>query len=246
MFYRIICAAPLSNKDKKKIQAVETLQKQIGELRATYKKDLASKKDLTKYLCALAIAIMDSIYERVGNEESAEEREHYGVTVFKKKHIKIQNNKITFNYTGKSGVKHKKTLEDKTLAKALKDLLENIEDPEGYVFDCSPGDGEDSVCVRAKDVNEYLKPFKITAKDIRGFHANMLMQKALRERQKSLGKMSDLTNAEKEEKRQEAFLKALEEVSEEVGHESATLRSHYLLPGLESKWVKEDSIETSF
>lgn len=236
MFYYAKIAAPLSNKEKKKIDRVDTLTDNIGKLRAKYKADLdKGDKNTSDYLCALAVAIMDTIYERVGNEDSAEDG-HYGVTVFQKRHVKVKGQQVTFNYTGKSGVDHKKTLSDKRIADALSKILKDLPDEDSFIFDCDPDDGEDTVCVRASHVNDYLKPFGVTAKDIRGYHANTLMDEALKGFKKPLSE--DLTKDERKAQRKSEFEKALKQVAKDIGHEEATLRTHYLLPHVEKTYLE--------
>jgi hypothetical protein len=74
----------------------------------------------------------------------------------------------------------------------------------------------------------------VTAKDIRGFHANDEMKKQLKAVRKG-----PLPKDHKERKTQlkEEFKKALEATAEAVGHEPSTLRSQYLVPGLEDDFM---------
>jgi len=69
--------------------------------------------------------------ERVGNSISAKNG-HFGVTEFKRKHIDVNNNTITLNYVGKSGVLHEKSFTDESCATMLKDLLKRNS---SFVFD---------------------------------------------------------------------------------------------------------------
>lgn len=183
-----------------------------------------------KWYVALAIGLMDHTIERVGNVSSADDG-HFGVTGWQKKHFSVGKTKITVRYVGKSGVKHEKTIDDPLLLKALKKSLK----------DKGPND---CVCggITAEDVNSYLKEFDITAKDIRGFRANQEMCKALTEERKKGPK--DLPRGRKERDKilKAEFKKALETVAEVVGHEASTLRSQYLVPGLEDAFVKDGTV----
>jgi DNA topoisomerase-1 len=227
----------VQHRNREKAKKVEKLNQNIDKLRKKVKEDLKSDDD-RKRLQALAVALMDKTYERVGNEKSAKENEHYGVTVWKKKHISVSGNKVTFDYTGKSGVDHKKTIEDAALAKALKEQMEG-KDKDDFIFDCD--DGKDKTCVRAKDVNEYLTSFDITAKDVRGYHANRLMQEELKKVRKG-GKKLPEDKKEREKVLEKEFKKALENVAKEVGHEAATLRSNYLVPALEHTYMGDGTV----
>lgn len=215
----------ISRRNNEKAKRLEQLRKNVHKVRAQVKKDLASG-DPEKVLTALAVGLMDHTAERVGNSESAKEG-HYGVTGWTKDHVKFSKGKATVSYVGKSGVKQKKIVSDKALVLALKDAVEACED--GSIF-C-----HETATIDASKVNKYLKKFDITAKDIRGLHANQTMQEKL----KAVRKGELPTDPkEKEKQLKDEFKKALEETAKEVGHEPSTLRSQYLVPGLEEEYMK--------
>lgn len=215
----------IARRNNEKAERLEKLRKSIGKVRAQVKKDLASG-DPERVLTALAVGLIDHTAERVGNDESAKDG-HFGVTGWQKNHVKFSRGKAIVTYVGKSGVKQKKTITDKALVRALHDAVEGCD-----------GDGifcHETAKVDASKVNSYLKKFGITAKDIRGLHANQ----AMRDKLKSIRK-GELPSDPKERKKQlkEEFMKALEETAAEVGHEPSTLRSQYLVPGLEDEYLK--------
>lgn len=215
----------ITRRNNEKAKRLEALRKNVHKLRAQVKKDLQSG-DPEKVLTALAIGLMDHTAERVGNDDSAEEG-HVGVTGWEKSHVSFGKGKATVNYVGKSGVKQKKVVSDKALVSALKDAYEACED--GSLF-C-----HDTGKVDAKKVNAYLKKFDITAKDLRGLHANSEMLSQLKKLRKG-----ELPTNPKERKAQlkEEFKKALEATAKAVGHEPSTLRSQYLVPDLEEEFMK--------
>jgi len=182
-----------------------------------------------KWCVALAVALIDHTFERVGNPSSAENG-HFGVTGWRVKHLTFGKGGATIRYTGKSGVKHEKTVNDPILLKALKKAVKGKQ-------------GDDALCggVTSEDVNEYLREFDITAKDLRGYHANREMQERLRAIR---SKGSELPRPRKE---RDAILKdefkiALEGAAEAVGHEAATLRTQYLVPGIEKAYMKDGTV----
>lgn len=220
--------AQIDHRNREKAKRLEGLRSSIGKLRSQVQKDLKSSDPKTA-MTALVIGLMDETYERVGNDESAAEG-HFGVTGWKKSHISFSGGKATISYVGKSGVKQKKTVSDKTLVQALKRAYDDCK--EG---DCITGD------VGAKDVNAYLKSFGISAKDIRGFHANDVMKAQLQAQRK--GALPE-DKKEREAKLKEEFKKALEETAAAVGHEPSTLKSQYLVPGLADSYLKDGTIPT--
>jgi len=226
----------IANRNKAKAKKIEGLKKHIGELRSQVKRDLRSEEPETM-LTALAVALMDHTFERVGNEESAKDG-HVGVTGWAKKHISF-GKKTTVKYVGKSGVKHTKEITDASLKKALRDAYESVEGDDESILSWEGGK------VTAEKVNAYLKDFDITAKDIRGFHANDTMHDALKRARKAGGKLSE-DKKKREKQLKEEFTSALEETADAVGHEAATLRSMYLVPGLEDEYLKDGSVTDTF
>lgn len=223
----------VANRHKEKAERVENLRKHISDLRARVKKDLKCK-DGHKAMTALAVALMDDTCERVGNHESADDG-HYGVTGWTVGHVTIKGSKATIKYVGKSGVDHEKVIEDASIVSALKPLLKGKKDGDRVL------ETEDDGGVNPEDVNEYLKEFDITAKDIRGFRANDEMCRALRD-ERAKGKDLPKDAKEKEKILKAEFKAALETVAETVGHESATLKSQYLVPGLEDNYLKDGTV----
>lgn len=223
----------VAQRNKKKAKRIEALRKSIGDLRRKMKRDINSS-DPEKAMTALAVALIDHTYERVGNEDSADDG-HYGVTGWKKKHISFGRGTATIRYTGKAGVKQEKKVTDLSLKQALREAYEACDKDSACLFSGDWGS------VTADKVNEYLEPFDITAKDIRGFHANREMQTRL----KAMRADGDELPKDKKDKAKvlkAEFLKALDDTAEAVGHEASTLRSQYLIPGLEEQYLKNGTV----
>jgi len=223
----------IADRHRKKAERYQKLSKSIDKLRKTVDKDLGSA-DSKVSLTALAVALMDHTYERVGNDESAGAG-HFGVTGWQKRHISMGKGSATIKYVGKSGVKHEKKVTDSKILKALKKAYEGAKGDETCIFDFDGG------CVKAKDVNSYLKEFDITAKDIRGLHANQEMQDRLSSI-RSKGKKLPEDEKERAKILKAEFKEALEATAEAVGHEASTLRSQYLVPSLEEAYAKDGTV----
>lgn len=223
----------VQHRNREKAKKVEKLRKRLSDLQAQVKKDIKSK-DPKKRLTALAVGLINDTYERVGNEESAEDG-HFGVTQWRVNHVTLGNGKATFKYVGKSGVNQTKETRDADLIKVLREAVKEKgkDDP---IFEL------DEVSIDNSDVNSYLKPFGITAKDIRGLHANRVMQKNLKSIRGKGGKLPD-DKKERDAKLKEEFNKALEQTADEVGHKPSTLKSQYLVPGLEDNFLRDGTVK---
>lgn len=222
----------VARRNADKAKRLEGLRSNIAKLRTQVKKDLKSHEP-DKLLTALVVALIDETFERVGNDDSADEG-HFGVTGWQKSHVSFGKGQATIKYVGKSGVKQKKTVKDKAIVQALRDAYEAC--PDDCIFEHDTGK------VTATKVNAYLKRFGVTAKDLRGFHANREMQERLRAARKGALPMDA---KERTKKLKDEFKAALEATAEAVGHEASTLRSQYLVPGLEEQYLKDGTIETA-
>lgn len=225
----------VAKRNKDKAERLEKLSGKIHKVRAQVKKDLKSE-DRATALTALAVALMDETAERVGNETSKEGdnedgKPHYGVTTWQKSHVSFSGGSAKIKYTGKSGVKQEKTVKDKAVLTALKKAYEEC--GEEGIF-C-----HEETKIDATKVNAYLKEFDITAKDIRGLHANDGMREALKKVRS--GKLPE-DKKQREEQLKKEFDEALEEVAGELGHEPSTLKNQYLVPGLEDAYLKDGTV----
>lgn len=205
-----------------KREAIYNLRDNLERLKRRVKVDLSSP-DEKERLTALIIRTMLNTSERVGNEESATNG-HFGITQFKKNHVKVLGSQVRLNYVGKSGVEHDKTFSCSTTAELLKKLrIRNNE----FIFTT-----EDGFRIRPDRVNRYLKKFDVKSKDIRGFNANRMMVMELNR----IGKVSEPND------RPKIFNQALRKIAERIGHGAPTLRKHYLLPEIEENFYKTGSV----
>lgn len=224
----------IQHRNREKAKRVEKLRQNIGTLRSKVNTDLKSPEDKVR-LTALAVALIDQTYERVGNDKSANENGHYGITTLTIDHIKMGRGKATLSYVGKSGVEHTKTVTDKATVAALKKAMKGR--GKGDRLLCDGGD----CTIRARDVNSYLRDFNITAKDLRGMHANEEVRNRLTQIRKA---GPDLPRSRKDRDKilKAEFKEALAAAAEVVGHGAATLKSQYLVPGMETAYLKDGTI----
>ena len=224
----------VANRHKEKAKRVEALRGRIGDLRRRVKADLKSDDPETR-LTALGVALIDATYERVGNDDSAGNG-HYGVTGWTMGHVTFSKDgkRATFRYVGKSGVEHEKTVDDPNLVGALKACCGDKADDDPVLSD---GD----VRVTSQMVNDYLRGFGVTAKDLRGYHANREMQERLRAIRRD-GPELPRPRKERDAILKAEFEEALEGAAEAVGHEPATLRRQYLVPWLEDAFMKDGTV----
>jgi len=230
----------VTKRNKAKAERLEKLSGNIEKLRTQYRKDLKSD-DLKTALVSLAVALIDETAERVGGVESTkgdneDGKPHYGVTTWKKSHVRFKGSGATIAYVGKSGVPQKKQVTDKAIVTALRKAHK----------ECSGEDlfCHDEVTIDASKVNAYLKDLDlgITAKDLRGFHANFAMKEELKKARAKGGKLPT-DKKEREDKLKKEFKSCLEIVAKEVGgHTVSTLQNQYLVDSIEEDYLKDGSV----
>ena len=223
----------VEKRNKAKAKRVQQLSKSLSKVRRQVKGDLSATDPNERYT-ALAVALIDETYERIGNDESAKEMGHFGVTTWKVKHVKFNSGKATISYIGKSGVKQKKTVTNKASVRLLKELTKGKAKGDKLFV------GEDYF-ITANKVNKYLRRFDITAKDIRGFHANDEMRSSLKKVRSKGGKLPE-PGKERESKLKKEFKEALEETAKLVGHKASTLKNQYLVPGMFIAYTEKGTI----
>lgn len=190
----------------------------LPRIRAQVTRDL-KKKGSKNQLCALVVAIIDGAYLRVGNERSDDDGV-FGATTLRARHLHITDGAAVFDYVGKKRVQQHRLLRDPRCVELLEQLRKTSRGPEARLFK----HGRD--VIDAADVNRYLEPFGVTAKQFRTYHANRLLRLALRGQ----------ADASPRQRRQ-VLEQAVERVAEQLGHSPAVCRQSYLDPALIERFL---------
>jgi len=195
---------------KEKKDKMKSLEKNLQKVRSKYQSDLTAEDDKTRAIAAI-VGIMDDTAMRIGNEDSAKEGT-FGATTLKVKHVKGGTGNMTFDFPGKGAIEQNVVLKNNKVIKVIRDLMKGKK-ANDFIFEI------DGNKIWDRAVNRYLKEFGISAKDLRGFHANRLMKDMLKKKD---------------------WKEALETVADIVGHEASTLKNQYLDPELVEKHEGKD------
>ncbi len=170
---------------------------------------------------AAIVALLEKTLIRVGNEEYARDNQSFGLTTMLDRHVKVNGSKVEFSFRGKSGIKHTKALDHRTLAKVVKQCrdLEGQElfqyrDEQGRVVDIGSG-----------DVNEYLKDITgedFTSKDFRTWCGTV----------HALTFLLDCKAAASESKAKKEISRCIEDVAQKLGNTKAVCRKSYVHPAV--------------
>src|SRR5438128_3482447 len=113
---------------------------------------------------AAIVRLMELTLFRVGNTEYAKENKSYGLTTLRDRHVAIEGSRIHIGFRGKSGIQHQSDINDRRLAKIVK----NCRDLPGQELFQYIDENGDRRTVDSADVNDYLREIageEITAKD---------------------------------------------------------------------------------
>jgi DNA topoisomerase I len=203
-----------------KFERVAAVEERYDELIDRLAHDVKGK-DRKKAAVATAVMLIDLDYFRVGNPSSAAQG-RYGVTTLEVRHaVELGEKSIVFDYVGKSNKHHRRTVHSPELAKAIGKLMKGKKKTD-LLFSVS------GKKVTAADVNAYLAPFGITAKDLRTYHATRLAALFLSH--------CSQTPAEKLPKVIERMYHV---VAGRLGHTPKVCAEHYVSPTVVREYLRE-------
>ena len=170
---------------------------------------------------AAVVRLLEKTFIRVGNDEYARTNRSYGLTTMRDGHVRIRGSRVQFVFRGKSGVAHELELDDRRLAKIVRqcrDLpgqeLFQYRDAQGRVVD-----------IGSADVNAYLKEVTgeaFTSKDFRTWAGTVLAATLLRQ--------CEAAASEREAKKN--VVQAIEQVAAQLGNTRAVCRKCYVHPAV--------------
>jgi DNA topoisomerase-1 len=170
---------------------------------------------------AAVVRLMEATLFRIGNDEYAKANKSYGLTTLRNRHVEIDGNHIHLSFRGKSGIRHETDINDRRLARIIKDCR----DLPGYELFQYVDEEGDRHTVDSADVNDYLREIsgeEITAKDFRTWAATNLAALALQE----------FEVFDSEAKRKHAIVRAVEKVAKHLGNTPAICRRCYVHPAI--------------
>ncbi len=160
-------------REKKKYCQLMTLSSKIEKLKAKIKEDLKQNDYNLNKLIAVVLKIMDLCNFRSGQRKMEKKYKSHGITTVHKNHLAIANNKVEIEFTGKKGVNNYCVIQDKPIQDMLKKIYKMSSKNDPYLFSIVNNQGE-KVYVTIDDLNNYLRPFEVTTKDLRTWNANII------------------------------------------------------------------------
>jgi DNA topoisomerase-1 len=170
---------------------------------------------------AAVVQLLEKTLIRVGNDEYAKRNRSYGLTTLRDGHVEVNGARVRFAFRGKSGVEHEVDLDDRRLARIVK----QCRDLPGYdLFQYLDAEGRRQ-SIESADVNAYLRSISgndYSSKDFRTWAGTVLATELLRD--------LDPFRAETEAKKQ--IVRAVESVAQRLGNTKAVCRKCYIHPAV--------------
>jgi DNA topoisomerase-1 len=203
--------------------------KVLPKLRTRIEEDMQIKELAVNKVLATVLSLMERTYIRVGNAEYEKTNGSFGLTTLKDKHVKISGSKITFAFKGKRGISHNITLQNKRLAKAVKDCRD-IPGKELFQYYTESGERK---AIDSSMLNNYIKEATgadFSAKDFRTWAGSLQMLRCLK----------CLEKVETASQRKSNIVAALNEVSVKLGNTRTVCKKYYVHPGIIDLYEKNE------
>jgi DNA topoisomerase IB len=116
---------------QEKWKRVAKFRDKVPEVLKTFEDKLnTAKQGSMEHQGALLGSIIAHTGLRPGSEKSAKKHEHYGVSTLRPEHVTIIDDKVNFDFIGKSGKRNTATIQDATIAKVMQGYLKGKKEGE--------------------------------------------------------------------------------------------------------------------
>jgi len=179
------------------------------------------------------VRLLEKTFIRVGNDEYARDNHSFGLTTMRDGHVRVAGSKVRFIFRGKSGVEHELALDDRRLAKIVKQCRDL---PGQELFQYRGEDGK-VVDVGSADVNAYLQQITgkdFTSKDFRTWAGTVLAAKLLR----------DFEEVDSDARAKKNVVAAIEQVAKRLGNTRAVCRKCYVHPAVIDAYLDGSMMKT--
>jgi len=167
-------------RELKKYKRLKILSENINNLKNKINKDLRADEFTKEKLIALLLKIMDLCNFRSGNKKYEKLYGSHGLITLHKKHILIKKDYVEIDFIGKKGVLNNCLIKNKNIQILIKKVYNISSKDDPYLFSIMDKGKGEIIKVLINDVNEYLKIYNITCKDLRMWNANIIFLKNLK------------------------------------------------------------------
>jgi len=223
-------------RDQEKFDHMLDFARALPALRGVLEDHLASGDMSRERVLACATRLLDIGFFRIGTEGYAEQNQSYGLATIEKRHVRLSDGAVTFDYMAKSGQHRLRALVDPDVFDVVAALKRRRgASPELLAY----RSGRRWADVRSADINAYIKEVAgddFTAKDFRTWNATVLAAVGL----------AVATGATSPTARKRAVARAMQEVAHYLGNTPAVSRSSYVDPRVVDRYQAGSVIDVEF
>jgi DNA topoisomerase I len=208
-------------RDEDKYGRLPAFGRALPAIRRRVTRDLNRSGLPRQKVLAAIVKLLETTVIRVGNDEYARQNRSFGLTTMRDGHVRVAGSRVKFLFRGKSGVQHELELDDRRLARIVK----QCRDLPGQELFQYLDEGGTVVDVSSEDVNAYLKKITgtdFTSKDFRTWAGTVLAAKLLCECEPCAS-----TTAGKR-----AIAAAIDQVAKRLGNTRSVCRKCYVHPAV--------------
>ena len=108
-------------RDENKYERMIAFAKALPKIRRAVARHLRKRGLPREKVLAAAVKLLETTLIRVGNDEYARDNHSFGLTTMHDKHVEVRGATIRFEFRGKHGIEHEIDLEDRRLAKIVRE-----------------------------------------------------------------------------------------------------------------------------
>ena len=218
-----------TRQQRKKFEKIQRFGMTLPTFRKVTNEHLSLDGFPREKVLAIMMRLINSLYIRVGSEKSVKNYKTFGITTLQNRHLTIdRRGKLTFDFVGKSHIKHRKILVDKELASVMAEL--KALGTSRKLFHYVAQDGK-LKSITPADVNNYIKQAtspEFSSKDFRTWGGTLLAALEL----------AELGPAEEEREIKRRLVRAVKHVAEQLGNTPTVCRSSYIHPAVIDAYCK--------
>jgi DNA topoisomerase-1 len=227
-------------RDETKFGRMIAFGEALPKIRERVERDLSLRGLPREKVVATVVRLLESTLIRIGNREYARQNGSFGLTTLRDGHVDIEGSKLRFEFRGKSGKDHSVQIQDRRVAR----IVRQCRDLPGqtlfqYLDEAGVDGGGERQKITSEDVNAWLKETTgedFTAKDFRTWGGTVLALSALLE----------VGMCESEKEAGKAVVDTVKRVAEELGNRPAICRKYYIHPVVIETFVEgrlEEALE---
>jgi DNA topoisomerase IB len=225
-----------TRRDAEKFDRVLIFGEALGRAREQVLLDLGRDGMPLERACAVAVRLLDLGYFRIGNDVYVDKHGSFGLTTLQRRHVRRQQDRLVFSFTGKSGVDHRIEIDDALVSEAI-EVMRRRRSSDGSLL--AYRDGRSWRAMLPALVNDYVRAVtgvEASAKDFRTWHATVLAAAGLAARLEEAGGSASRTKGKR------LVTATMREVADFLGNTPTLARKSYVDPRVVSAFEEGRTI----